>query len=177
MTDEEIINQLRRNKTKALDRLIDKYANYVTSILRRILPNRPEDCEELAADVFYAVWENRSGLRENQLKGYIGSIARNKAINLLRSDKTALPLEEDMLIFDDEDVQETVEQHDRAQRINAALDLLEPKQKELFVRYYYYGFTVAQAAEEMGINISTAKTWLSRGRAVLKEILTKEDIL
>lgn len=177
MTDEEIVKQLRRNKTKALSRLIDKYACYVSSILRRILPNRTEDQEELAADVFYAVWENRDKLRSDQLKGYIGSIARNKAFNLLRTDKSTLPLEEDMLIFDDEDVQQTVEQKDIAARIDAALDMLEPTQKELFVRYYYYGFTVAQAAEEMGINPSTAKTWLSRGRAVLKDILSKEDII
>ena len=177
MTDEEIVKQLRRGKTKALSCLIDKYANYVSVVLGRILPNRAEDREELAADVFCAVWENRDRLESDRLKGYIGSIARNKAFNLLRADKSVLPLEEDMLIFDDEDVQDTVEQKDIAARIDVALDSLEPKQKELFIRYYYYGFTVAKAAEEMGINLSTAKTWLSRGREVLKNILSKEDII
>lgn len=39
------------------------------------------------------------------------------------------------------------------------------------MRHYYYGQTVARAAEEMGLNLSTAKTRLRRGRERLKEFL------
>lgn len=37
----------------------------------------------------------------------------------------------------------------------------------------YYGQTVARAAEEMGMNLSTAKSRLRRGRERLKEALRK----
>ena len=39
------------------------------------------------------------------------------------------------------------------------------------MRHYYYGQTVARAAEEMGMNLSTAKTRLRRGREHLKDYL------
>ena len=45
--------------------------------------------------------------------------------------------------------------------------------RELFVRRYYYGQTVARAAEEMGMNLSTAKSRLRRGWERLKEALRK----
>ena len=45
------------------------------------------------------------------------------------------------------------------------------RDRELFVRHYYYGQTVARAAEEMELNLSTAKTRLRRGRERLKTFL------
>ena len=55
----------------------------------------------------------------------------------------------------------------------AALDSVDRTDRELFVRRYYYGQTVARAAEEMGLNLSTAKSRLRRGREKLKELLGK----
>lgn len=173
--DEKLLKKIKTNDPKALEQLIDKYSRYVSAILKNLLRDRPEDREELTADVFFAVWENRENLRADSLKSYIGSVARNKALNLLRKDKLTLPLEEDLLIFD-EDIALNTEKKDLAQKLNSALDSLGVKQKELFVRHYYYGFTVAEAAKDMGINPSTAKTWLKRGRESLKEILTKQEI-
>ena len=57
--------------------------------------------------------------------------------------------------------------------VRAALSTLEREDRELFVRRYYYGQTVARAAEEMGMNLSTAKSRLRRGRERLKEALRK----
>lgn len=175
MNDEELLRDLKNGGTAALEQLIDKYSRYVSAVLKNILRERAEDCEELTADVFFAVWENRDSLRAEGLKSYIGSVARNKAFNLIRRDKLALPLEEDLLILDGTDMELSTERKDTAQRLKLALDSLEPLHKELFVRHYYYGFTVAEAAKEMGINSSTAKTWLKRGRETLKEMLSKED--
>ena len=81
-----------------------------------------------------------------------------------------------MLIFEGEDIELNAERKDTAEHLRLALDSLEPLHKELFVRHYYYGFTIAEAAKEMGINLSTAKTWLKRGRETLKEMLSKEDV-
>lgn len=58
--------------------------------------------------------------------------------------------------------------------VNRALSHLDKPQRELFVRHYYYGQTVREAALAMGLNLSTAKTWLRRGRETLKAILEQE---
>ena len=55
--------------------------------------------------------------------------------------------------------------------LSRVLVSLDRADRELFVRHYYYGQTVAKAAEEMGLNLSTAKTRLRRGRVRLKDYL------
>ena len=174
MTDRELIHALNKGDVRALEELIDRYGKYVSSVLSRILSGRRQDCEELTEDVFLAAWNNRHKLREDKLKGYLGMIARNKAFNRLRDLQEELPLEDDVL-FEDSDIPcDLAEQRDTARLIERALSQLEPKQKELFVRHYWYGQTVKEAAEEMKLNFSTAKTWLVRGREQLKGILIKE---
>ncbi|MCM1487653.1 MAG: sigma-70 family RNA polymerase sigma factor, partial [Firmicutes bacterium] len=91
--------------------------------------------------------------------------------DLLRQDKDALPLEDDILIYDPLDIEEQAERADTGLLLKKALDKLDKRQRELFVRHYYYGQTIKEAAEAMDINLSTAKSWLYRGQAVLKEQL------
>ena len=175
MIDEkELVKRLQKGDTKALEELIDRYGRYVSSIISRILQGRPEDCKELSADVFLAAWNNRQKLRSEKLKGYLGAIARNKAFNKLRYEHEELPLEEDILVFEDDEPCDAVERKDTALLVNRALEQLEPRMRELFLRHYYYGQKLGEAAEEMGITLSAAKVWLHRGRAALREILRKE---
>ena len=174
MDDNDLVKHLQKGDTKALEELIDRYGRYVSSILSRILQGRAEDCKELSADVFLAAWDNRQKLRPDKLKGYLGAIARNKAFNKLRYEHEELPLEEDILIFEDDEPCEAVERKDTALLVNRALEQLEPRMRELFLRHYYYGQKLSEAAEEMGITLSAAKVWLHRGRTALREILRKE---
>ena len=48
--------------------------------------------------------------------------------------------------------------------------------REIFVRFYYYRQTVREIAQIIGMNESTVKARLSRGRAKLREKLTKEGM-
>ncbi len=144
------------------------------TLISRILRGRQADVEELTADVFLAAWDNREKLRAGQVKGYLGAIARNRAFNLLRSDRENLPLEDDVLILETDGPDKELDRKETARIVNKALAQLDKPQRELFVRHYYYGQTVQEAALAMGLNLSTAKTWLRRGRETLKTYLRKE---
>lgn len=175
MTESEIIAELKKGSSDALCALIDRYTAYVSAILCRIIGyHRKEDCEELTADVFIIIWNNRHKLRENKVKAYIGEITRNKAYNFLRSKKETLPLDEEIL-FNGENPQEYAEKRDGSLKLTQALSRLEPRKKELMLRYYFYGQKLKDAAEDMNINNSAAKSMLKRGREELREILGKED--
>ena len=139
MTESEIIAELKKGSSDALCALIDQYIAYVSAILCRIIGyNRQEDCEELTADIFIAIWNNRHKLRENKVKAYIGEITRNKAYNFLRSKRETLPLDEEIL-FSGENPQEYAEKRDGSLKLRQALSRLEPRKKELMLRYYFYG--------------------------------------
>ena len=174
MTEEELINALKRSDTAAFEELIRRYIRYVSSIVLRIIGGSPADCEEITYDVFLAAWNGRDRLPAGKLKGWLGAVARNKAFDLLRSRQDTLPLEDSMMELDLPSVEEEAERRDNALLVEKALMRLDRPQRELFVRHYYYGQTVKEAAEEMQLNVSTAKTWLARGREELKIILEKE---
>lgn len=175
MTEEEIILSLQKENTEALGELIDKYTPYISAVIFRIIGGNTEDCRELTADVFYAAWVNRDKLKSGKVKSYLGEIARNKAFNFLRSSKSFLPLEEDIL-FDRDSPSEYAENRDLSQKLKKALSQLDSNKKELFLRYYYYGQKIREAAKDMNIKQSTAKVWLKRGRDELQKILIHEGI-
>ena len=174
MTEDELIKALKKGNTSALEELIRRYTGYVSSIIRRILNGCRQDCEELTYEVFLVAWNSRDKLQEGKLKGYLGSVARNKAFQRLRSWHETLPLEESIIVIEEESVEDTALKRDDALLLEKALSMLDKPQRELFVRHYYYGQTVKEAAEAMQVNPSTAKSWLARGREKLKEILEKE---
>ena len=174
MTEKQLIKELARGELPALETLIQRYTPYVSSVIARILRGRQADVEELTADVFIAAWENRDRLRPGKVKSYLGAIARNRAFNLLRADRESLPLEDDVLLLETDGPEKELDRRDTARVIHQALSQLDRSQRELFVRHYYYGQTVQEAALAMGVNLSTAKTWLRRGRETLKTILKRE---
>ena len=163
MTEKQLVKAIARGELSALEELIRQYTPYVSSVIARIL-----------ADVFLAVWDNRDKLRAGKVKGYLGAIARNRAFNLLRADRENLPLEDDVLLLETDGPDRELDKKETARVVNRALSQLDKPQRELFVRHYYYGQTVQEAALAMGLNLSTAKTWLRRGRETLKAILEQE---
>lgn len=174
LTEKQLIKELVRGELSALETLIQRYTPYVSSVIARILRGRQADVEELTADVFLAAWENRDRLRPGKVRSYLGAIARNRAFNLLRADRQTLPLEDDVLLLETDGPEKELDRRETARIVRQALSQLDKSQRELFVRHYYYGQTVQEAALAMGVNLSTAKTWLRRGRETLKTILKKE---
>ena len=63
---------------------------------------------------------------------------------------------------------------DTARRVRKAIHKMRPKDREIFLRYYYYLQTTDQIAQAMSMPGSTVRSRLSRGRKILKEILSKE---
>ena len=169
--EEEILAKLRRGEAAGLEELMERYTPYVSAVAARILPGCPEEWEELAAETFLEAWKCRRTLCPGNLKGWLGAVVRNRAFNRLRARRETLPLEEDALLLSPDSPQLQLEQLELEEVLRRALDGLEAGDRELFVRHYYYGQTVARAAEEMGVNLSTAKTRLRRGRERLKEFL------
>lgn len=176
MREETILRKMRGRDPAGLEALMDRYLPYVSAVVWNILRGAmaPEDGEEVASDVFFAAWTQADDLRPGHVKGWLGAVARNRAFNLLRAARESLPLEEDALLLEADGPDRELDKKETARIINGALAQLDRPQRELFVRHYYYGQTVQEAALAMELNLSTAKSWLRRGRERLKIILEQE---
>ena len=87
MTDNEILSLMRETPPQGQRALFDKYYSYVYSIVNRIIngTGSPDDAEECVIDVFASVMMKLVPDDDCSLKSYIGTVARNAAINMRRS--------------------------------------------------------------------------------------------
>lgn len=179
MREETILRRLRDRDPSGLEALMDRYLPYVSAVVWNILRDcmTPEDGEEVASDVFYAAWEQADELKPDHVKGWLGAVARNKAKNKLRQRGRTLPLEEDLLdLPGPDDPAGELERAEERARVRRAVFSLPDPDREIFLRHYYYAQSVKEISDALGLNESTVKTKLRRGRFKLKELLTKEAL-
>ena len=179
MREETILQKMCARDPAGLEALMDRYLPYVSAIVWNILRDcmSPEDCEETAFDVFLAAWGQADDLRPGQVKAWLGAVARHKAKNKLRGRGQDLPLVDDLLdLPGPDDPAGAVERAEEQAQVRRAVFSLPPPDKEIFLRHYYYAQTVREVAAAMGLNESTVKTRLRRGRDKLKQLLTKEEL-
>ena len=179
MTDEQLLREMRKGNQEALQQMIQRYHRYLTTIIGNILGSdgSREDIEELVQDTFYAVW-NRAGEIRGPLKPYLCTAARNRAKSHLRKNRPQFS-GRDLVEVPDElsNLEESAIRADLAQRVRAAIDRMRPRDREIFLRTYYYLQNSQEVAQEMGLSPNTVRSCLLRGRKVLQRTLGKKGIL
>lgn len=175
MNERSALRALKRKDEAALSWFIDRYSAYVSTIVYNIIGSSMSaaDIEEVTSDVFMTLWSNADKIHMGKVKAYLSSVARNTAIKKTREMGREVPLCDDVIIISDVDLERDIEMQEQAVFIKKAVFALQYPDREIFLRHYYYLQSAAQISEEMGINISTIKTKLRRGREKLKEILLK----
>lgn len=176
MDEKTLLERLRRQDLEALDESIQRYGRYVSAVVSNIIGASMtlQDVEEVVSDVFFDLWRQSEQVRPGHLKGFLSHVARNKAINKLRQQKRELSLEEDEFSLPQpgqEPLEETMSRQESAQAVRRALDQMETLDREIFLRHYYYCQTVWAVALELGLNPSTVKSRLARGRNKLRAFL------
>ena len=173
MTEANALKQLQNGSEKALEWFIKAYTPYVTTIIHNIVADNMStgDIEELASDVFFKLWENAQ--RVHSPKGFLGTVARNLAKSKCRRLGFPLPLEEDVLVIDEISPETVVEKKELRRAVRLAVLGMPLPDREIFLRYYYYFQTMEVISKEMGINLSTVKTKLRRGKIRLRDALAQ----
>lgn len=129
--------------------------------------------EEVTQDVYLQLW--RAAARFDNSAGHplawIASVARNKAIDRLRADRSR-----GFVAFSDDVPDIADSQSGEATRVDRmsvtkALKDLRPEYRDILLLAYFQGYTHGEVAEAMDIPVGTAKTWLRRGLAALREAL------
>ena len=177
LTEEQALWQMKQGSQDALAWFIQRYGAYVSTIIHNIIGQRMSnaDVEEVASDVFLALWNNAGKILPNAARSWLATVARNTARSRLRRASDTLPLDEEAVIVDDRTPEATLERREQAVRVRMALLSLNPVDREVFLRFYYYYQKTADIAADMGLNESTVRTKLNRGRAKLRDFLLRED--
>ncbi len=176
MNDRRILHRLRRGDESVLPELIRQYSGYVYAIASNILSHAmsEEDIEEVVADTFTSVWENRQNIESEMLKAYLAAVVRNKAKSALRRCRAEEPLEDDMIqISIPNQPEQKILLSELREIAHDAVDSLGEPDREIFQRYYFLYQKTEDIAESLGLKDATVRTKLARGRKRLKEYLTE----
>ena len=175
--DKQLIHAIAKNDTAALGWIIEKYTKYVSTVIHNQLGAfaTNEDTEELTANVFVTLWENRTQLKTTHLRGWLAATARNEARRHLRDRKLLTVSQEDVVLATGDMAQRLAEAHERTRFIQNALFAMGWPDREIFLRYYYYDQKISEIASEMEMNAETVKSRLRRGREKLKKLIGEGD--
>ncbi len=179
MTETEALKRMQSGDQQALEWFIERYSAYVGTIVNSILQDSMSraDVEEVTTDVFVTLWKSAWKLVPLNLKGYLSRVARSLAIRKLRERKRELPIEEDILIFEEDSLIEKLDLEERDRLVREAVLSMPQPDQEIFLRHYYYCQSITVIANKMQMNPSTVKTRLRRGREKLRQHLTGLNIM
>lgn len=171
MDDQQLISAIQRRDQAAMLQLYQRYADYVYSIAYRVLDD-PASAEECLQDVFWRVWQriDQYEAERGAFATWLGSIARNMAIDQLRQTTRHLRVSQTLLSDESQPSLTFLDDwadRERAENLRAIIERLPAEQVQVIALSYYGGMTQAEIAEHLNLPLGTVKTWM---RAALKRL-------
>lgn len=166
---DKLIEKLNSGDVRAFEQIVTEYGGYVYSVVKRRSGGllSPEDAEELTADTFAALWRERENIDPSKpIMPYLAAVAGNAVISRLRALRLTVSIE-DINEPSRDDLAALVENRELTRELMSAVDKLTDKQREVFVRFYFYGETTKEIAGYMGLGASDVRTTLHRAREKL----------
>ena len=173
---EELISRVALRDRAAFRQLYDSTSAKLFGVCLRILNNR-NDAEDTLQEVYVKIWNKAGRFAQGRASGiaWLAAIARNQAIDHYRSRK---PMSDDITEREDIPIdapspEASAVTTDDNKRLNSCLNELDEKHAVAVKRTYLSGWSYQDAADELGIPLNTAKTWIRRSLWALRECMNR----
>lgn len=174
MDEQNLLSRLRHGDEQALAAAITQYSAYVVTVIhnrsRGLLS--PEDEDELASSVFFALWQSCRTVKSGHLRAWLGSVARNKTVDRLRKSRSEVPLDEDLAGTDDFLLEEAAKR-EQAQQLRAAVAQLSETDREIIFRFYDLCQPAVEIAAALGLTPAAVRMRLVRSREAIRNELCR----
>lgn len=167
--------RLIHKDVKAFEQLYDLHSRTVYSLVRRII-QQSSTAEEVVQDVFLQLWRNAA--KYDSEKGpfvpWLLTLARNRALDHLRLKSERQRRREDLTevmppLAIAPGYEEILDQKRRAERVQALMGSLHPRQKQAIELAYFEGLSHSEIAEALKEPLGSVKSWIRNGLQRLKE--------
>lgn len=175
INDQDLALRLKQRDASAMGELYDKYGGLLYSVILRAVSNQAT-AEDLLQETCLRVWNriHTFDTERGRLEGWIVTIARNRAIDYLRSMRSQ-PSESCTTLEDLEHSGLFVTRETEADRltrrkaVGAALNRLSEEQREVLELTHFQGMTQTEIAERLHKPLGTVKSLV---RSALKLLRT-----
>ena len=173
----ELIRKCQLGEPWAFDALYDKFGNAVWRLCRRMAKN-PADAEEIAQDVWVAVWQGIGSFRcESAFHTWLYKVASNTCLRWLRKrgGEPTHSTEEDYPTALPSPEAEVVEKED-LRLLLAAFAALPDSLRLPLVLKVGEGLAYSEIAQILDCTTAAVKMRISRARAALTQAMNSENI-
>jgi RNA polymerase sigma-70 factor (ECF subfamily) len=176
----QLVRAIAAGDQAALHSLYERTHRLVFTLAIRIIANR-ESAEEVTIDVFHDVWRKASAYdpADGPVVGWIMNQARCRAIDRLRFEqrkkrKNTYP---DSLLptTDIVDPQQAAIFKEESRRLETALEVLTPQERQAIEAAFFSELTYAEVAQKLDQPLGTVKTRIRSGFAKLRDALRTEE--
>lgn len=183
MDDKDIVRLYTERSEIAISESDKKYGKYCYSIAYRIVENG-EDAKEIVNDTYLKAWNTIPPNNPDSLCGYLGMLARSISIDRLRYNTSAkrTGTRVDAVIMELTECAsggggaDIVDKMALAKGLSIFLRSLAERNRNIFIRRYWYLDSLSEIAERFSIKENAVKAILLRARRSLKKFLEKEGV-
>jgi RNA polymerase sigma-70 factor, ECF subfamily len=172
-----LARRIRLRDPQAMAELYDRHGALAYTVVLRMVRN-PCVAEELTQEVFLRVWNSIESFDERRggLKRWIVGIARNKAVDYLRSapgqmDRRGCELSEVHAQAIESSLEHRILAEDLLRVSRRALRELTENQQQVIRLAYFEGRTQSEIAAEIQAPLGSVKTWIRLGLKTLRKQL------
>ncbi len=175
-TDQYLIDQTLAGNTQAYGVLVEKYQDFIFTIVVRMVKVK-EEAEEVAQDTFIKAFESLESFRgDSKFSSWLYSIAYRKALDRLRKNKRyqTSPLIEEITETDATDLDNALQQlevKERSLKIQECIKQLPEIEAALITLYYFEEQSVKEIAQVTELSEDNIKVKLYRSRKKLCTLL------
>lgn len=171
--DKELYLKLKEGNELAFQILFKKYYSAMCHFARQFL-NDSEMAEETVQDMFVKIWEKRESLNiETSVKHYFFRSVRNHCLNQIQHEKIKKQYASKVLETANHEI--STEQYfievDLIKRIEASIEALPPKRKEIFRLSREQGMKYKDIAETLNISVKTVEAQMGLALKHLRDEL------
>jgi RNA polymerase sigma-70 factor (ECF subfamily) len=170
-SDEDLLELVaKRRDEAAFDELYRRYARAMHGVVRRLVGDHTRS-EDVVQEAFTKAWRAAAGYRRERgpATGWLFAIARNAAIDALRSRGAASYSEVPDIADDGAGPDERTLAAEQTFRVHAAVDGLPDQEREVIELAYFDGLSQSEVAARLGAPLGTVKTRTRRALARLAE--------
>jgi RNA polymerase sigma-70 factor (ECF subfamily) len=187
LSDLELMQEISRYESRALEELYDRYSPLLYTIIKKIAPDQMT-AEQILVEVFVIIWRkiNKFDFKIGNVYSWLETLARNKAIDNLRKDRTAS--RSTTQFYDDEyedyyilpTFPNDIDSLDYKTaitikpKIEKALSKLTDTQKYVLHLAYYEGYSIDEISNKLNVPLETVRNKIMTSLMNLKDYLNGE---
>lgn len=170
-----IVKKMIEGDVDSFKYFFDRYYNDLCNFVHVYLHDQVLS-EEIVQDIFVYFWENREKLQINtSVKSFLFSASKFKSLNLLRDTKTQKRIVEKIgktePMITSEEENSYIDTGEFKKILDAAVDQLAPKCREIFLLSKFEDLSNREIAEKLGISVKTVENQMTIALKKLREYL------